>query len=242
MRKLLVLVSTLAVAACSAGNAQRAEGESGGRAQASRDYQAGAFDRIQLTGSPDLVVTVGGQPSIRAEGDAELLERLEITAENGQLRIGLREGTRNWFGRNRGLTVHITMPALAGAVSTGSGDIAIDRVQGQRFAATLTGSGDIEIGTIEVGEAEFEVRGSGGIKAAGRAGRAAANLSGSGDLDLARFEAAEANVALAGSGDIAMRATRTAAVSLAGSGDINIAGTARCTVTKSGSGDVRCGG
>ena len=87
MRKLLVLVSALAVAACSAGNAQRAEGDSGSRAQASRDFQAGAFDRIQLTGSPDLVVTVGGQPSIRAEGDAEMLERLEIVAENGQLRI-----------------------------------------------------------------------------------------------------------------------------------------------------------
>jgi hypothetical protein len=235
MRAIAVLSVVLLASACGAGNAET-------RQAAQRAFQVGAFDRIVLSGSPDVVVAVGGPLSVRAEGDAETLERLEILAENGELRIGLREGSARWFsfGHHR-VTVHVTMPSLTGAAIRGSGDIRIDRVEGPRFAAAVTGSGDIDIGTLAVGAASFSITGSGGITAAGRVQRSVLAVTGSGDLDLSRVEAETADVALAGSGDVGIRATRTAAVELRGSGDVTIAGPARCTVSKSGSGDVTCG-
>jgi hypothetical protein len=241
MRAAAALLSTVLIAtACHAGgDAEEA------RATARRDFPvAGAFDRIALAGSTDVIVTVGGAPSVRAEGDADTLERLEIINAGGQLQIGLRNRSGSWFrwGHNRGVTVHVTMPSLAAAAITGSGDMRIDRVEGARFAGSVTGSGDMNVGAVTVGEASFSVTGSGDIRAAGRADRASATVVGSGDLILGGLEAATATISVAGSGDIAIRATQTAAVEVRGSGDVTVAGPAHCTISKSGSGNVRCGG
>jgi hypothetical protein len=208
---------------------------------ARRDFQVGGFDRITLAGSPDVVVAVGGRPSVRAEGDADAIERLEIAVVDGALRIGMRPGSGSWGG-HRGVTVHVTVPALQAASIEGSGDMRIDRVEGPRFVGQIGGSGDLDVAALRVGEASFAVRGSGAIRAAGAAARATLSVAGNGDLSLGGFEAGDAVISLAGSGDIVLRATRTAAIQLNGSGDVTIAGPARCTITKTGSGDVRCGG
>ena len=244
MRTLFLTAALAMTAACNAGAQGGAPGggsESAG-ARSSRSFQVAGFDKIDLTGSPDVVVAVGGQPSVRAEGDAADLERLEITVVDGELRIGMRPGSGHWFGSHRGITVHVTVPSLQAASISGSGDINIDRVQGQAFTATVGGSGDLAVRELRVATASFALNGSGGISAAGGAQRASANLNGSGDLRLGGFETGDATVALIGSGDVALRATGTAQVQLTGSGDIAIAGGARCTVSKTGSGDVTCGG
>jgi hypothetical protein len=240
MRAAAALLSTVLIAsACHAGgNAEET------RPTAQRDFPVdGSFDRIALAGSSDVVVTVGGTASVRAEGDAETLDRLEIVNEGGQLRIGMRSDSGNWFRwRHHRVTVHVTLPALAAATISGSGDMRIDRVEGPRFVGAVTGSGDLSVAAATVGDANFSVTGSGDIAAAGRAERASATVVGSGDLRLRGLEAADATISVAGSGNIDIRATRSAAVELRGSGDINVAGPARCTISKSGSGDVRCEG
>ena len=158
-----------------------------------------------------------------------MLARLEIVNENGQLRIGLRPPSGGgWFdwGHHRPLTIHVTLPALAGATITGSGNIRVDRVQGPAFAGAVTGSGDLNIAALTAEQASFTITGSGDITAAGHAHQANASVTGSGDLHLAQLEAAAATLAVAGSGSIGIRATETAAIDLRGSGDINVAGPA----------------
>lgn len=239
MRTIALLSAAALVAAChSAGDAE----ETGPAVQ--RDFPvAGAFDRIALSGSPDVIVTVGAAASVRAEGDAATLDRLEIVNENGQLRIGMRNSAGSWFswGHQRGVTIHVTVPALAAASITGSGGMRIDRVQGPAFAGSVTGSGDMAIAAMAADQASFTITGSGDITAAGHARQATGSITGSGDLRLAQLETAAATLAVAGSGNIGIRATETAAIELRGSGDITVAGPARCTIDKSGSGDVRCG-
>jgi hypothetical protein len=240
MRTIALLSAAALVSACHAAGSAEGTGPI-----VQRDFPvAGAFDKIALAGSPNVVVTVGPAASVRAEGDAAILDRLEITNDNGQLRIGLRSNTGSWFSWNshHRLTVHVTVPALAAASIEGSGDMRIDRVQGPAFAASVTGSGDMNVAALTADQASFTVTGSGDISAAGRARQASASVTGSGDLRLAQLETETATIALAGSGGIGLRATQTAAIDLRGSGDVNIAGPARCTISKSGSGDVRCGG
>ena len=161
-------------------------GCAGASAQSQRSFQVGAFDRISLAGSPDVVVAVGGQPSVRAEGDADTIERLEIAVVDGELRIGMRPGSGSWGG-HRGVTVHVTVPALQAASIQGSGDMRVDRVEGARFAGRIAGSGDLDVTALRVGEASFSVRGSGGIRAAGAAPRATLNVAGSGGLVAGRL-------------------------------------------------------
>jgi putative autotransporter adhesin-like protein len=237
-------VATLAAAAAVgvALGACTSHAREGDEARAEREFPVGPFERIALAGSDDVVVRTGAAPSVRAEGDAEALERVEIEVRDGQLRIGSRSrGGWNWFGHSRrGVTVHVTVPSLTEAALTGSGDMRIDRVEGERFGASVTGSGDLRIDAARVRQASFSVTGSGTLRAAGSAGQAQLSLTGSGDMDLAAFETQSADVGVMGSGNARLRATQTASVSLRGSGNVSVAGGARCSVSKSGSGDVHC--
>lgn len=235
----MILGAAMLLGACtaSAGNSEEA------RTTAQREFDVTSFDRVMLAGSQNVVVSVGTAPSVRAEGDAEAMERLTIEVEDGQLRIGSRRSsTWGWTGgRGRGVTVHVTVPSLKAALIAGSGDMRIDRVEGPRFDAAIAGSGDLEVAGVQVEQARFSVTGSGNMRATGRAASTAVSIAGSGDIDVAGVDSGEAEVRVMGSGDVKVRATRTASVTVMGSGDVDVTGGARCTTTKRGSGDVRCG-
>jgi hypothetical protein len=241
MRSLIVLVSSLAIAACG-GSAGAREGTA---ETAQRSFNVGAFDGISLAGAHDVVVTVGGQASVRAEGDPDIIEKLDVRVEGRTLKVGTQEGV-NWssgFMRNRKpVTVYVTVPGLAAASISGAGDLRIDKIEGDRFNGSVAGAGDLQIGAMRVGEAELSVAGAGDVRAAGTAGRLKASLAGAGDLDLAGLEAKDAELSLAGAGDIRARVTGTANVSLMGVGDVTVSGGAKCSIRKSGPGEVNCKG
>lgn len=240
MRKFIALASILALAAACSVDARQDDEHPRRGAQGQRDFQVGAFDSVSLEGAHDVVVTAGAAPSVRAEGDAEAIERLDIRVENGVLKVGTRRGS--WFGRSHGrVTVHVTGPATLKAASIGgSGDMRIDRVEGPSFDASIGGSGDMEIGALSAARTHFSIAGSGDIRAAGRGEQTEISIAGSGSVAAGGFEARTAEVSVVGSGDVALRATGTVDASIMGSGDITISGGARCTVSKLGSGDVNC--
>jgi hypothetical protein len=242
MRAALILVPMLMLGAC---NTHADAQQGGSRRIGQRSFQVGAFDKVSLAGSPDVIVAVGGAPSVRAEGDAEMLDRLDIHVENGDLKIGTkRDANWSWgFGHERrNVTIYVTVPTLVGASIGGSGDMKIDKVAGSGFNASVGGSGDMQIGALRVGQASFSIAGSGGITAAGSADRMTMSLAGSGDIEAGGVQSRTATVSVVGSGDVHARAMETADVSVMGSGDVTLAGTAKCSITKVGSGDVHCGG
>lgn len=238
-----ILIPVLMLGACSMGEAREGEAGEGEGRRVSRDYQVGAFDRISLAGAPNVIVTVGGAPTVRAEGDSRLVERLEVTVENGVLRIGHKKG--NWsFGwsKDRGpVTVHVTAPSLRGAEVAGSGDMKIDKVEGGDFAGEIAGSGEIQLASLRARNASFAIAGSGGVTASGTAETADFEIAGSGDVRASGLQVKRAKISIAGSGNVEARAMEAADVTIMGSGDAIISGTAKCSVSKMGSGDVRCG-
>ncbi len=241
MRKALWFVPAITLAAACSAGAHQNEGSHGGRT--SRDFQVGAFDSISLAGSPDVIVTVGGQPSVRAEGDAEMIERLDIRVEGRELKIGTRRGSWSWnMGHHDGVTIHVTVPSLRAASIGGSGDMRIDRVESPDFRASIAGSGDMEIGALRARQAGFSVAGSGGIRATGAAERTDVSIAGSGDVRLDSLQTRNASVSVMGSGEVTLHATESVDGSVMGSGDVTVAGPARCSVRTMGSGEVRCTG
>ncbi len=228
----------LALGACTS----RGEERDAQRATGQRDFQVGEFQAVSLDGSHDVVVAVGGAASVRAEGDAEAIERLEIRVENGTLRIGTRD-ERGWFNfrDHGGVTVHVTTPALNGASIRGSGDMRVDRAEAQAFEADIAGSGDLQIAALRAQRANFAIAGSGSIQAAGTVEQASIAIAGSGNVGLERLQTRRASVSVAGSGDVSVRASEAVDGDIMGSGDVVVHGTARCSIQKMGSGDVRCG-
>ena len=241
MRGPMMLAPLVLLAACGA-NAQDQGGTSGQAGR--RDFQVGAFDRVELAGSQDVIVKVGGAHSAYAEGDTGLLERLEVRVENGVLRIGQKRGKWSFgWSKNRGpVTVYVSAPSIRGAEVAGSGDMRIDRVQGDEFAGAIAGSGELEVGSLRAKSTSFAIAGSGGVRASGTAESTDISIAGSGDVRVGGLEVRRAKVSIAGSGNVEAKAMDTADISIMGSGDAVITGTARCNVSKMGSGDARCGG
>ena len=243
MRSLILLLSTAALAACNM--SADAEESSGSGQTTQRSYNVGEFESVGLAGSQDVIVTVGGPASVHAQGDPDIIDKLDIRVENGTLKIGTQQGT-NWtsnFMRNRKpVTIYVTTPRLAVAAVAGSGDMKVDKVEGDRFKGAVAGSGDLQIAEMRVAEAEISVAGSGDIMVAGTAERLTARLAGSGDMELSGLTAKSAEISVAGSGNVRANASGTANVSVVGSGDVSLSGGAKCTISKRGSGDVRCEG
>ncbi|HEY1605359.1 MAG TPA: head GIN domain-containing protein [Allosphingosinicella sp.] len=235
MRGALPLTALLLLGAC----------DSGSHETIHRDFPVtGGFQKIDLAGSTNVVVTVGGPVSVRAEGDKAAIDRLDIHVDNGGLSIGSKRHDGfvwDFGGGHHHVTVYVTMPSLAGASIAGSGDMKIDKASGSDFDASIAGSGDMDIGNLQMTQARFSISGSGDIKANGKAQQANVTIAGSGDFIAGGFEIGNATVSVIGSGDVTARATQTADVTVMGSGDVTLSGPARCNVHKMGSGDAHCG-
>src|SRR5436190_80586 len=114
MRGAMMLVPLLALGACGMSGAHERNAASGQNGR--RDFPIGAFDRVELAGSHNVIVAVGGAPSAYAEGDTGLLDRLDVRVENGVLRIGQKKGSWSLgWGKSHGpIVVHVSAPSLRG--------------------------------------------------------------------------------------------------------------------------------
>jgi len=244
MRKSLAAALVIAAGAVSAcGHANGNDGGDPGPTVA-RNYQVGNFTELELAGAYDVDVKTGAKASVSARGPEKLMERLVVEVKGNTLLIHPRKD-RGWF--NRGWSSHdkvqvtVTVPALQAATLAGSGVIAIDKVQGDRFEGQIAGSGDLRLGAVEVGSLKIGIAGSGDARAgSGRARNAEYEIAGSGGVDGGGVAVEDLKISIAGSGDVKANATRTADVDIMGSGDVDLTGGAKCSISKAGSGDVRC--
>jgi len=225
----------LATAACSQSDAQSGP-------SISRAFPVGSFTAIEVAGPYDVTVVTGKAASVNAQGPQKLIEAMEVSLDGDKLRIrprrqGMFSGM-NWSGGNA--TVAVSVPALRAAALAGSGDLTVDRVNGEQFTGAVAGSGDLRLGNVAVKSLKLAVAGSGTATVAGQTNEASYAVAGSGDLDAVGLTAASARIDVAGSGNVRARVTGEAKASVAGSGDVEISGGARCQTSKHGSGDVRC--
>lgn len=245
MRKLLAAV--LAGAAALAGSAVFAErGDNAAPAGSDhRSYAASGFDKVGQVGPNHVLVTVGPAASVRADGPRKTLDLYEVVVERGALSIrpkrDERWNDRDWHWHDiEPATFYVTLPRLAGASTAGSGDVRVDRVAGERFAASVAGSGNVDVASLDVDNAELSIAGSGDVLARGNARQAHVSIAGSGDVKTRELTSEDASISIVGSGNAALTVRRDAHISIMGSGDVDIAGSARCTVSRFGSGSVRC--
>ena len=242
MRKAL-MIGILAAAAASAGcSHDRGEKDSG--PVVSRAYEVGNFDQVEVTGPFDVTIRTGSAPSVNARGNQKLIDRLVVEVKGSRLEIHPDEhhGFFNWGSSSSGSgQIAITVPTLTAATLAGSGQIDIDKVQGDRFDGQIAGSGDLRVDSVAVQALKLGIAGSGDARAmSGKVSNAEYEIAGSGGIDAGGVEAAMLKVSIAGSGDVKARATGTAKVEIMGSGDVNVTGGAKCTVSKMGSGDAHC--
>ncbi len=209
----------------------------------SKNYQIGNFQKIEVAGPYDVEVRTGANPSVSARGSEKLLERTVVEVDGDKLVIR-PERNHSFFnfgwGHHGKANFTVTVPQLNAATIAGSGDVQVDKVQGDNFEGTVAGSGGIVVANMDVQTLKLAIAGSGGVKGAGKAKSATYDIAGSGGIDGSGIVSEQAKVSIAGSGDVKAHATATADVSIMGSGDVEVKGGAKCNISRAGSGNVSC--
>jgi hypothetical protein len=174
------------------------------------------FTRIESTGSPDVLVTIGPKQSLTIEADDNILPVLTTEVKGDRLVIGSSES----FSPKTPIKITITVAELKGAKVTGSGEINATGVTASDFEAEVTGSGDISVG--------------------GTANSLKAKVTGSGTLDATKLSVADAIVHVTGSGDAKVNTSKSLNATVTGSGDVQYRGNpSEITENVHGSGSVR---
>lgn len=156
----------------------------------SRSYPLSGFTGVDLAGPDRMEVAVEPDFSVRAEGPADVLDRLEVRVEGDRLATSI--------GGSGDLTVRqVRVSELSGAVS-GSGTLYLAG-EARDLALNLVGSGDVDAASLVAGSARVALIGSGDVRTDVR-GPASISTMGSGDIDLG--PAARCQVSKMGSGSL----------------------------------------
>ncbi len=159
-----------------------------------------SFSKIDLTGAPDVEVTVGPATSVELTADDNLLPMIETTVSGETLKIG----SKGSYSTSLGVKVKITVPSLD--------------------ALAISGSGNVHVKGLKTGEMEVKIAGSGNITLTGGVDRLRVHILGSGDVRATDLAAKDVQVSVTGSGDAAVRASEQLDARVTGSGSVRFAG------------------
>lgn len=190
---------------------------SGVAATQSRDLPA--FDSVELAGSNNVVIRVGGKQSVVVKADDNLLNRVTTRVESGTLVIGNTPGS---LVTKSPMSVVVGVPTVNELTLAGGGNIVVDGIEAESLTVTLSGSGNLT--------------GSGTARLLGL------TLGGSGNMWLSQLAADDVRAVLSGSGNVFVTASKSLDASIPGSGTIAYSGNPQ-DVTKSvtGSGVITGG-
>ena len=168
---------------------------------ASESRELPRFDCVELAGSNNVTIQVGGGQSVVVHADDNLVDRVTTHVSGGRLVIGNAGGN---FTTQRPMLVEITVPAVNELALSGSGTIAAADVDATALAITLSGSGL--------------------VNASGSVDRLDVSLDGSADVQLQDLVARDVRAVVNGTGRVHVHATESLDASVPGSGAVMYTG------------------
>jgi hypothetical protein len=237
--KLTAIAAALACGAIAshASFAQAPAQQTQGAGIVTEQRQVGAFSAIELAGPYRVVIDAQARQAVQVSGERKQLDEMEVAVRGDTLVVRplQRTGFSFNFGKRRDIipTVTIGAAGLKSLKMSGSGDVELEQVNGDRFVLVNSGPGDLH--------------------ASGAVRRLAVESSGSGDLDLRRMKAGDADIDMHGPGDVRLAGIGSDAgsqpgaqlnVQLSGSGDLSADGLrlARVTARLRGPGNLKLAG
>lgn len=212
-------------------------------AAAERSFSITSFERIRLEGPFEVMLSVGGPPGARAEGDAATLERLMLQVDGTTLTVRLGgAGSAERFGAPRQVPViRLTTPVLRGASVLGGGRLRLSGARGQRIDLAVNGSGALEADGVSADMLNLVMIGAGAAKLGGRGAKVQLLTNGAGTVDARALQADDLIVRVDGLGETQALARYTARITLTGLGRVTVGGNPACQITPAGAPQVRCG-
>jgi Putative auto-transporter adhesin, head GIN domain len=177
-----------------------------------------SFTALDLGGSNDVTVIVGGPQSVVVHADSNLVNRVTTGVVAGTLIVG----DTGSFTTRTPMSVDITVPSLTALNLSGDGQISVTGINARQLAVTVSGSGL--------------------LSAAGTVTWLDVTLSGDGQAQLSQLTASDVHAVLTGSGLIQVSATTSLDAAVPGTGAIMYSGNPpQLTTSITGTGTITRG-
>lgn len=179
-----------------------------------------SYDAISVHGSMDVSLVIGSEGSITLKAEENILEYIEVTNNNGKLRIKTKDHVNLRPSWKKGIHIEIPIEEISKISLSGSGEITGEStLKTAALKLSVSGSGDIKV-AADATTIKAAISGSGDINLSGKADEFDASVTGSGDIDAMQLNASEATASVTGSGDITIQAKTLLKVKIVGSGDV----------------------
>jgi hypothetical protein len=194
------------------------------------------FSNLRVSGSVDVFISQATAPSVRIEGDENLLSYIEVRNEGNRLLIAARNGYN--LNPKAGLKVYVAGPVFEDITITGSCDLKSEnKIKSNRIGINITGSGDAAL-QVNSPVVKASISGSGSLRLNGETENFESHINGSGELYAYDLLSENTIIKIAGSGDAQVFASKQLKINIAGAGDVGYKGTANVTQSVAGSGDI----
>lgn len=206
----------------------------------SRNFGVSGFDRVRVQGPYKVRLFTGVAPFARASGSIAALDAVVMEVVGRTLVIRRNRSTWGGYpGQPEGqVEISIGTHELTGAVLTGTGSLAIDKVKGLSFDLVVEGSGAAAIGDARVDQLKLAAAGSGGITVAGASPKLTAIVRGVSSLDASALTVKDATLGAEGTVTVRATVTNSAKVDAQGTAAVALHGRPSCNVRAIGSATV----
>ena len=212
---LAAVLAAIGVALLIRGGGSSSSGVQGSGVAATQTRAVAKFSSLDLAGSNNVTVTVGGPQSVVVRADSNLLSHVTTRVAAGTLVIG----NTGSFTTRSPMSVDVSVPSLT--------------------ALNLGGDGKISVTGISAPQLTVIVSGSGQLSMAGTATRLDVTLSGDGQAQLSQLIARDVRAVLTGTGLIQVTAITSLDAAVPGTGAIIYSGNPlRVTTSITGTGTV----
>ncbi len=195
------------------------------------------FDRVDLSGRGQVVITQGGEESLVVETDDNVMPYVRTVVKSGTLDLGFDSKYKNISPTHIQFTLGVK--DLSGIKISGSGDITADSLDTERLEVKVSGSGNMGIDSLTTKSIKARISGSGNVDLAGEATEQGIGISGSGKYRAQDLRSETAKVKIGGSGSSTVWVTESLNARISGSGAVYYYGKPKVKSKISGSGKIK---
>jgi hypothetical protein len=226
-----------------------------GQKTAQIQYAFKDFDGLSVSSGYDVYVEKGDNYSITITVDAEHVERIKASVNNGVLSLGVESGL---FKNIKTLKAYITMPRLSSVTLSGGTDLVSNDVFViENFKATTSGGSDMSVNlraekadislsggsdlkmNIETTDLTLKSSGGSDAKLTGKAINVSFTSSGGSDIDAKDLLAHHVTAMASGGSDVKLHAEKTLTATASGACDIIYSGDPVVNANTSGASSVK---
>ena len=206
-----------------------------GNGEVTKEQRAvSSFNKIDISGTFDVLINQGNEERLELEVDENLLEYIETEVKNNTLYISSKQS----IGNATSLKLYITVVEVNDIDVSGAIKLRNKGTyQTENLEIEVSGAGDIKL-DVDVENLSMDMSGASETKLSGSAKNFEIEISGAGDLQAKKLKTRNTTIDISGAGSAVVFAKKTLKVEVSGAGSVKYKGSPKIEKDISGAGSV----